>query len=113
MNVKLRQRLSKKTGRISLYLEVYKGYTKDSSDKTKLQRDFEYLEYFLFENPKTPSEKQHNKDNQRGAEAVVAKRLLEIQNGHYGFTSEFKSKINLLEYFKTQTPLYAVIFGAF
>jgi len=103
MNVKLRQRKSLKTGRVSLYIEVYKGYSKDNSGKIKHHRDFEYLQYFLYDDPKTPSEKQHNKDNLKGAEAVAAKRLLEIQNGHYGFATDSKTKTNFIEYFRTLT----------
>ena len=35
------------------------------------------------------------------AEAVRAKRLLEIQNNTYGFTSDFKLDANFIEYFKS------------
>ena len=33
MEISLRQRISKKTGRVTLYLEFYNGYTKDQNGK--------------------------------------------------------------------------------
>ena len=103
MNVVLRKRESKKTDRITLYLDIYKGSSKDSSGKVKSKREYEYLNYYLISSPKTPTEKQHNKDSLKGAEAVRAKRLLEIQNGTYGFANEFKQQTNLIEFFKKLT----------
>jgi hypothetical protein len=41
MRVHLRQR-RQKNGKISLYLEIYKGYLK-TKNKTKAIRDYEYL----------------------------------------------------------------------
>ncbi|HEX7413211.1 MAG TPA: phage integrase SAM-like domain-containing protein [Bacteroidia bacterium] len=37
------------------------------------------------------------------AENIKAKRELEIQNGVYGFKSEFKRSTNFIDYFKEQT----------
>lgn len=103
MEVSLRQRLSKKTGRITLYLEIYKGYEKLPNGKIKHHRDYEYLDYFLYDKPKNPAEKQHNKENLKSAEAVKAQRLLEIQNGKYGFGNVHRLNVNFIEYFKKLT----------
>lgn len=103
MEISLRQRLSKKTGRITLYLEIYKGYSKDENGKIKHNREYEYLDYFLYDKPKNPAEKQHNKENLKSAEAVKAQKVLEIQNGTYGFANTHKLNTNFIEYFKKLT----------
>ena len=99
MKVHLKKRLSKKTGKISLYLEIYKGYIKEEG-KIKHIRDYEYLDYFLYEKPKNQVEKQHNAEHLKFAEAVRAQRFLEIQNGTYGFNNVHLLNANFIEYFK-------------
>ena len=99
MKVHLKERLSKKTGKISLYLEIYKGYIKEEG-KIKHIRDYEYLDYFLYEKPKNQVEKQHNAEQLKFAEAVRAQRFLEIQNGTYGFNNVHLLNANFIEYFK-------------
>lgn len=103
MEISLRKRISKKTGRVTLYLEYYKGYTRLPDGKIKHNRDYEYLDYFLYDKPKNPTEKQHNKENLKSAEAVKAQKILEIQNGIYGFNNTHKLNTNFIEYFKKLT----------
>jgi len=103
MEISLRQRTSKRTGRVTLYLEYYKGYTKLPNGKIKHDRDYEYLDYFLYDKPKNPAEKQHNKENLKSAEAVKAQKILEVQNGTYGFNNTHKLNTNFIEYFKKLT----------
>ena len=62
MKVHLRERISKKTGRVTLYLEIYKGHKKNVNGSIEHIRDYEYLDYYLYLNPKSGVEKQHNKD---------------------------------------------------
>lgn len=100
MKVHLRQRKQSKDGGISLYLEFYKGSTKTPDGKVKNLRDYEYLNLYLIDKPKTPIEKQHNKDTLQLAESIKAKRALEIKNGLYGFANEFKQNTNLIDYFQ-------------
>ena len=102
MNIHLRQRASKKTGKISLYLEIYKGYNREEG-KIKHIRDYEYLDYFLYEKPKNQAEKQHNAEQLKFAEAVKAQRILEIQNGTYGFNNLHLLNANFIEYFQKLT----------
>ncbi|MBK8622688.1 MAG: site-specific integrase [Saprospiraceae bacterium] len=99
MKVHLRQRQQTKKGNISLFLEIYKGTTITSDGKVKNLRDYEYLNLYLIDKPITPIERQQNKDILKLAESIKAKRELEIKNGHYGFTSEFKQSTNFIEYF--------------
>lgn len=103
MKVTLRQRPSAKTGNTTLYIEIYKGYTKEPDGKIKHHRDYKYLDYFLYSKPKNQSEKQHNKENLKLAEAVKAQTILEIQNGKYGLNNPNKLKINFIDYFKKLT----------
>lgn len=100
MEIKIRKRESATTGKTSLSLEYYLGYTKDENGKIKHKRKFETLEYFLYTHPKTAVEKDHNKTNLQMAEAVKAKRLLAFQNKQYGFTVDFKIRTNLVEYIR-------------
>jgi integrase len=102
MKVHLRQRKQTKNGNISLFLEIYKGSTTSSDGKVKNIRDYEYLNLYLIDSPKTPIDKQHNKDTLQLAESIKAKRELEIKNGLYGFSSEFKQSTNFIDYFKEQ-----------
>lgn len=103
MKVSLKQRPSVKTNKVTLYLEFYEGYEPLANGKMKIKRNFEKLEYFLYSNPKTPAEKQHNKENQRGAETVLAMRQLEIQNGRYGFSNPHLLNANFIDYFQKLT----------
>jgi len=103
MKVSLRKRLSKKTGKVTLYLELYNGYTKLPDGKIKHNREYEYLDYTLFDKPKNLTEKQHNKENLKSAEAVKAQRVVEIQNGIYGFNNVHKLNTNFIKYFKKLT----------
>lgn len=102
MKVHLRKRQHSKTGSISLFLEIYKGTTTTPDGKVKNLRDYEYLNLYLINNPKTPIEKQSNKDNLNLAESIKAKRELEIKNGLYGFTNDFKQNTNFFDFFKEQ-----------
>ena len=60
MRVHLRQR-RQKNGKISLYLEIYKGYLK-VDNKTKAVRDYEYLNLYLYYKPSGFLQKKHNKE---------------------------------------------------
>lgn len=102
MKIHLKTRKTK-GGTNNFYLEIYKGYTKTADGKIVHDRDFERLNYFEYISPKNPVEKQHNRDHRAGAEAVKAKRLLEIQNGVYGLANTHKLKANFIEFFERLT----------
>ena len=60
------------SGNISLYLDIYhKGV-----------RSYEYLHLYLSPDKK---DKEKNRDTMMLAEAICAKRLVEVRNGQYGF----------------------------
>ncbi|MBR0394509.1 MAG: site-specific integrase [Alistipes sp.] len=74
-SVKLRQRVMP-SGNISLYLDIYAGGT----------RTYEYLHLYLH-TAKTRQAKEENRQTMQLAEAIAAKRLVEVRNGQYGFKS--------------------------
>jgi integrase len=55
---------------------------------------------FTYDKPKTPEEKQHNKESLRLAEAIKSKRIVEAQSGKHGFSDNTKLKAGFLNFFK-------------
>lgn len=98
MKVHLRQRKQTKTGKISLYLEYYKGKRTTPDGKIKYIRDYEYLDIYIIDEPKNPKERQHNKQQIELAETIKSKRITEIANGTYGFTNKSKQDANFIDF---------------
>ena len=74
-------------GGYSLYLDIYANG----------RRNYEYLKLYLVpENSR--ADKLKNQETMRLAEAVKAQRIVEIQNGRFGFDTPKMSKINLFAY---------------
>lgn len=103
MNITLRERPSSRTGKTSLYLDIYLGHYKTPEGKIRNKKQYETLDFFLYTNPKTQSEKQHNKETRVTAEIYRNEKLKAMINGKYGVKSDFKKKASLLEYFKEMT----------
>ncbi len=94
------QKRKAKAGTLSLRLEFYHGYTKTPEGKIKHHREYENINGFIYATPKTPAEKQHNKQSLQLAEAIRAKRVVEAQNGEHGFKTSSKQKANFYDYFQ-------------
>jgi len=101
MKVKLKKRKQSKKGNISLYLEIYKGSYVNSEGKRILDRDYEYLNLYLIDKPKTNVDKDYNKQVEKLANGIKAKRELEIQNGIYDFSNTFKLNANFIDFVST------------
>ncbi|WP_165026415.1 tyrosine-type recombinase/integrase [Dysgonomonas sp. ZJ279] len=86
-------------GRLSIFIEYYKGKVIDLEGKAKHNRDFEYLKEFIYENPKNGQEKQHNKEKLAFAENILSIRKAEYAQGKYGLKNDRRGKINFLEYY--------------
>lgn len=86
--VKLREK-KLSNGNISLYLDIYRNG----------KRHKEYLKLYLIE-AKTPIEREQNRQTLATAQAIKSKRLIEIQNGEYTFTHQFKEDTPFLEYYR-------------
>ena len=61
MKISLRSKKIK-NGKISLFIEFYKGHYIDKNGVNKYDRDFEYLKLYPLENPSTSDEKRNNKE---------------------------------------------------
>ncbi len=103
IKVHLRQRKQSSNGKISLYLEYYKGTSKTANGMVKALREYEYLDLYLIDKPKNTVEREQNKKILELANTIKSRRELEIKNGQYGFTPDFKAKAVFLDYFKAET----------
>ena len=72
----------------SLYLDIYLNG----------QRSYEYLKLYLVPEINR-QDRQKNLETLKLAEAIRAKRLVELRNSEYGFKSPFKEDSNFYEYY--------------
>jgi len=90
MQVKLRER--NKGKKISLYLDYYNNG----------KRYYEFLKLYLFPEidgkKLSPFERNENRQNRQLAEAIRAKRQVEIQNGNFGFLDKEIYKIRFIDF---------------
>lgn len=96
-------------GRESLYLEFYLGYSfvesKNGKTYTKVNRECERLGLFLWQAPRTPIERQSNKDALELAKKIRFERGQELLERGRGYRVK-KEAINLLDYFQTYIDRY-------
>lgn len=96
MKVTLRQKKAA-NNKLSLYLDYYPPIKDPNTGKDKRR---EYLKLYVFEKPKTTTERKHNKETKSLAENIRAKRQIAIQNSSYDFLGDEKKNIDFLMYFK-------------
>lgn len=94
--VTLRQKPISK-GRQTLYLDYYPPIPNPETGKLTRR---EFLSLFVYEKPKTPLDKQHNKDTQALAANIRAKRQIEVQNRQYGFLPTSQRDTTLAAYYQ-------------
>ncbi len=102
MKISINQR-KLKDGKISLSIEYYRGSETSPEGKRRHLRNFEKLDTYLFPEPKTPSEKKHNKEGLAFAENVLAIRKAEYVQGKYDIKNTSKSKRTFLAFFEELT----------
>ncbi len=98
--------LQKKAGtnnKTKLRLVYYNGTTKTEDGKTKIHRKYEDTGCWLHSKPRKQQERNHNRENQKLAEAILSKRLLEIQAGKHDLADTTKLKGSFIEYFDRLT----------
>ncbi len=98
MKITLKEKILN-TGKISLYLEYYKGSTVDANGKRQHLRTQEYLKIYLHQNPKTTKEKNENKENLKLAENILAIRKTDYIQGKFEMKSTTKAKRTFLNFF--------------
>jgi hypothetical protein len=99
MRIHLRKRQQRKKGKVSLYLEIYKGKTTTANGKIKYLRDYEYLDIYLIANPKTEAERIKNKEMLQLANTIKTNKEVELQAGRYGIQTTKHKDSNFCEYF--------------
>jgi len=77
------------SGNISLYLDIY----------VDGRRTYEYLRMYLVPE-RTRKDKEKNRETLQLAEAVRAKRVVELRNGQYGFVSR-SSDVRFFDYYRS------------
>lgn len=85
--IKLRQR-KMPSGNISLYLDIY----------LRGSRKYEYLKLYLVPE-RTRADKEKNRETLCLADAIRAKRVVELRNGIYGFNNTQSSDIRFYDYY--------------
>lgn len=87
--VRLRQKMLA-NGNISLYLDIY----------VNGRRSYESLKLYLVPEV-SKADKDTNRRTMQLATSIKAKRIVEIQNGEYGFKQSAAEKILFFDYFRS------------
>ena len=98
-------------GRESLFLDFYFGYSvvydeTKGKNITKINRKREYLKLYLWQSPRTPIERQQNKETLTLAKCIRNERAQHLLNEQKGYGIIKKSKTNLLSYFQDFVEKY-------
>lgn len=89
-----------KTGKQSLYIEYYKGTQTLANGKIKHLREYEYLQLYLIQNPKSADEKKKNNEQLELAKQILAIRQAEIYQGKFKIQNNHKGKTTLLSFYE-------------
>ncbi len=97
--------------RESLFLDYYLGYTvkyDESKGKNvnKINRKREYLKLYLWQSPRTPIERQHNKETLQLAKFIRNEKSQLLLNEQKGYGIINNGNTNLLNYFQNFVEKY-------
>lgn len=87
-SIKLRKR-KMPTGNTSLYLDIYRNG----------KREYEYLRLYLIPE-KNRQDKEKNRETMKLAEAIKAKRTVELQNKEFGFKNDYAEDTLFFDYYE-------------
>jgi len=98
-------------GKESLFLDYYFGYTKSINSKSgkevvRVDRRREYLSLYLWQAPRTPMERQQNKETLELAKKIRFERGQELLESVEGYRLKKDRDINFIEYFNTYIDNY-------
>ena len=99
MKVSIEKRTADVEGKRALRLVYYFGVTTDEEGKSSKKRSREPLNLFIYDKPRTPEQRAHNKEVMRIAEAIRAKRMLESETGKHKIDDRTKLSACFLEYY--------------
>lgn len=99
-------------GRESLFLDYYFGYQMVYSEKldkmvAKKDRKREYLSLYLWQAPRTPIERQQNKETMELAKKIRYERGQELLESTEGYRLKRDRDINFLDYFQAYIDKYS------
>lgn len=86
--IKIREK-KLRNGNISLYLDIYRNG----------KREYEFLKLYLVPE-KTKQDKEQNKRTMLLANSIKAKRMVDLQNGEFGFKSAYKEETLFYPYYR-------------
>ena len=109
-NPKLKQK-ALSDGNYSLYLDYYLGRVDVKDDETgevksKVQRKREFLHLTLLASPRTPIERQQNKETLNLAQKIRFEREQELKESLHGYRLKRDRDINFLDYFQAYIDGY-------
>lgn len=87
--IKIREK-KLRNGNISLYLDIYRNG----------KREYEFLKLYLVPE-KTRQDKEQNKRTMLLANSIKAKRMVDLQNGEFGFKSAYKEETLFYPYYRS------------
>lgn len=98
-------------GRESLFLDYYFGYQKVFSDKLgkevmRKDRKREFLKLYLWQAPRTPMERQNNKETLELAKKIRFERGQQLLEDVEGYRLKKNREINFLDYFQSYIEKY-------
>lgn len=109
-NPKLKQKVMS-DGNLALYLDYYLGRINVTDEatgevKSKVQRKREFLHLSLYATPRTPIERQQNKDTLALAQKIRFEREQEFKDGNLGYRLKTGKNINFLDYYQSYIDGY-------
>ena len=109
-NPKLKQK-ELSDGNLSLYLDYYLGRinVKDEATgeiKSKVQRKREFLHLTILAAPRTPIERQQNKETLALAQKIRFEREQELKESMHGYRLKIDRDINFVDYFRAYIDNY-------
>ena len=105
MKIFIEKRALKADGTRTLRLIYDHGYTTKSNGSRQRKREHEILDLFIYDKPKTPAQRQHNKEHMLLAETIKSKRLVEWQSQKHGFEDRTKRSASFIDYFQRQVDI--------
>jgi len=105
MKIFIEKRALKADGTRILRLIYDYGYTIKSNGSRQRKREHEVLDLFIYDKPKTPAQRKHNKEHMLLAETIKSKRLVEWQSQKHGFEDRTKRSASFIDYFQRQIDI--------
>lgn len=94
--VALRQKKISK-GRSSLFLDYYPAIILPSTGKSTRR---EFLKMFIYDDPTSKQEKDHNKETHSIASAIRSQREVQLRNREFGFKDNIQYTVDFIDYYQ-------------